>query len=622
MLWFYNILKGLWGMKSRVWVLIFSLFMFLATSVMAQDVYSPYIAGANEIIFNQSMFTIDVVDPQASTNWKGINYPGLRGSNQLVVYTPAFGYRTNTNEFGTEAIVTGDTVTSLSGADSLIPANGLVISGHGHAKKWINENIMIGAKISIDLEKKTITSYITSDTFLYTARERIKEVQNMMLYYAQNSSAYNMKRTEQNISKAKDYIDKAQKDSENSQKYASRAIEYADLAMSTVIPYEASELKGVWLRPVKYTPDEIAKVVADLSNSGVNNIFLETYFHGKTIFPSQTMSKYGFIRQNEEFIGFDPLRVWINEAHKRGVKIHIWFETFYVGNKPPETNPEYILARRPDWANRQKKSANSPTISYSVSEHNGYFIDPANPEVQTFLYELLSEIVTRYKPDGINLDYIRYPQSLAVNYPTYELSNWGYTKIAREEFKNMYGVDPMDLRVSDPLWYQWKFYRCNKITNFVRKTSHLCRANNITLTAVIFPNRPVALDTKLQDWRNWSMNDFVDGFTPLFLTCDDKTASNLMDQVLRNKSASTKLYAGLFVTFMNGANSDLIKQIHAARKNCLSGFIIFDYAHLNDNYLNTLTESILKPVKKEVIISEYSQVQQTKDNKRGRRSRK
>ena len=603
-------------MKSKFWAYIISIFLLLCGSVYAQDVFSPYVTQNNEIIFNQSMYRIDVVDPKVSTNLKGFNYPGLRGANQLVIYTPAFGYRTNTNEYGTEAIVIGDTVTSLSGADSLIPANGLVISGHGQAKKWINENIMVGAKISIDLEKKTITSYITSDTFLYTARERIKEVQNMMLYYVQNTVNYNSKRTEQNISKANDYIQKAQKNSEDSQKYASRAIEYANLAMSTVVPYDAKELKGVWIRPTFYNEKDITKTLDQLAAVGINNIFLETYYHGKTIFPSQTMTKYGFIRQNEEFVGFDPLRIWINEAHKRGIKVNIWFETFYVGNKPPETNPEYILAKKPGWANYQKKNADYASIPYSVSEHNGYFIDPANPEVQNFLYELLCEIITRYKPDGINLDYIRYPQSLEPRYSNYDMSNWGYTPYARTEFKNMYGVDPIELTTSNPLWFQWKAYRCNKITSFVRRVSVLCRFNNIAITAVIFPNRSAALDTKLQDWRSWSMNNFVDGFTPLFLTCDDKTAMNLMDEVLRNMSASTKLYAGLFVTFMNGAASDLIKQIHASRKYALGGVIIFDYAHLNDKYLEILTESVFKPNVRDVYVT--GSPTQSKDRKCGK----
>jgi len=555
-----------------------------------------YVPKTNEVIFNQSTFRIDVIDPRANTNTKGMNYPGLRGANQLVIYTPAFGFRTNTNEFGTEAVVVGDTVTSLSGADSLIPANGFVISGHGRAKKWMNENLMVGAKISVDQDTNTITSYITSDTFLYSAREKIKEVQNMKAYYAQISAFYNPRKTDQNIERANDFILRAERNCENSQKFASKAIEYADLAMAEVIPYDPNELKGVWIRPTYHSIEEIISVLNRMAETGINNVFIETYYHGQTIFPSSTMEKYGFIKQNSEYTDFDPLRVWITEAHKRGIKVHIWFESFYVGNKSPETNPEYILAKRPEWANYQKKNADSETIPYSVSEHNGYFIDPANPEVQNFLYELISEIITKYCPDGINLDYIRYPQSLAPNYSTYDLSNWGYTKYAREDFARIYGVDPIEIDANDPMWYQWKAYRAEKITNFVRKIGSLCRTNNVTVTAVIFPNRELAMDTKLQDWKSWSMNNFIDGFTPLFLTCDDKTAMNLMGNIIRNKSASTKLYAGLFVTFMNGSNSDLIKQIHAARRYCCNGLIIFDYAHLNDNYAKTLTESVFRPL--------------------------
>ncbi len=613
---------------KRTLLLIFFIINLLCGRVLAQSVYSEYIPYQNEVLFNQSMFRIDVVDPAASTNWKGINYPGLRGSNQLVIYTPSFGLRTGTNEFGTEAIVVGNTVTSLSGADSLIPANGFVISGHGNAKKWINENIMVGSKIYLDFDNKIITSYITSDTFLFSARERIREVQNMMSYYAQLYSNYSQKRTEQHLSKAQDFIDKAQKYSEDSQKYSSKAIEFANQALATVIPYDSNELKGVWIRPTYFDKKEIESVLDNLENAGINNIFIETYYHGKTIFPSKTMEKYGFIKQYEDYVGFDPLKVWINEAHKRDIKVHIWFQTFYVGNKPPETHPEYILAKKPEWANYQKKNVYSQTIPYSVSEHNGYFIDPANPEVQAFLYELLCEIVHRYQPDGINLDYIRYPQSLTSAYPNYDLSNWGYTPYARSEFRGMYGVDPLEIKPQDTLWPYWRHYRCGKVTNFVRKVSGLCRANNIQLTAVIFPNRTGAIDTKLQDWKIWSVNNFVDGFTPLFLTCDDKTASNLMEEVLRNKSASTKLYAGLFVAFMNGSASDMIKQIHAARKYCLNGLIIFDYAHLKDEYVQSLTESVFKSNKRGVIISkeisnQVTEVQKEtkpiRKNKRGKR---
>lgn len=610
-------------LMGRTLLYIFLVITFLCSSVFAQDAYQPYLPSNNEIVFNQSMFHIDVVDPVVSTNLKGINYPGLRGANQLVVYTPAFGFRTGTNEFGTEAVIVGDTVTSLSGADSLIPANGFVISGHGIAKQWINENIMVGSKIYIDLEKKIITSYMTSDTFLFAAKDRIREVQNMMAYYSQAYAGYNSKKIEQDLNRAKDFINKAERNGEYSQRYSSKAIECANQAMSKVIPFDSREVKGVWLRPTYFTRGEIEDVLNSIENAGIDSIFLETYYHGKTIYPSKVMENYGFIKQYEDYIGFDPLKIWITEAHKRGIKVNIWFQTFYVGNKSPETNSQYILARRPDWANCQKKNANSDTIAYSVSEHNGYFIDPANPEVQCFLYELLTEIIDNYKPDGINLDYIRYPQALSSNYSNYDLSNWGYTKYARNEFADLYGIDPIELKPYDALWNHWRVYRCNKVTDFVKKVSKLCRANGTELTAVIFPNRLNAIDTKLQDWKNWSINNFVDGFTPLFLTCDDKTAINLMEEVLRNKSAITKLYAGLFVAFMNGADTDLLKQIHATRRYDLNGLILFDYAHMNEKYINVLTESVFKPCRKEPIqvIEEAKKcnIEQKGKRKRGRR---
>ena len=48
----------------------------------------------------------------------------------------------------------------------------------------------------------------------------------------------------------------------------------------------------------------------------------------------------------------------------------------------------------------------------------------------------------------------------------------------------------------------------------------------------------------------------------------------------------------MFTTFMNGSESDMVRQIHEARKLKVDGFSIFDYAHLQDKYINTLKESI------------------------------
>lgn len=558
-----------------------------ATSIFEEpdiEAFSPLLIAPNEVIFKQNSRKVDHIDPNQTAS----QFPGGRGANQLIIYTHNFGSSTGTNEFGTEAIVENNTVVALSGANSTIPKNGVVISGHGVAKNWITQNLSVGSKVYIDKLNSTITAYTTTESYTYEAKSKINEAKSIIDYYTINLSGYNHQLPNSHIQTAQNYLKIAENESKNSsilKQYTQEAIDSANLAIKTAVPYLKDELKGTWIRPTETTKEQIIATLEKIEDSGFNNIYLETYFHGKTIFPSKVMNKYGFTVQNEIFEGFDPLEVWIKEAHKRDIQVHIWFQSFYVGNKPPESSLSNILAVRPDWGNKLKKDANSPAPSRSTSEHNGYFIDPANPEVQTFLLELLDEIITEYKPDGINLDYIRYPNS------TSSRSNngaWGFTEYARNDFQILYGVDPVELTPSDPMWLDWNEYRRGHITNFVKKVGKLCRDKHVYISTVIFPDLASALSTKQQDWRTWSTKGYIDGFTPLFLTNDSQMLASMMRDVMQVKAPETELYAGLFVTFMGGAPEDLIRQIYQTRKMKANGVIIFDYAHTTPVYTTTL----------------------------------
>lgn len=555
------------------------------------DMTEPYTLKRNEILFSQSKRVVDAVNPTAYSNKSGSFFPGARGANQLILYTNGYGERTHTNEFGTEAIIDGNIVTELSGADSFIPENGAVISGHGTAKTWINSNISVGTKIYYDETTGVITTFTTSDSLMFEARQKIDEAKNMIKYYSDKNTDYDMSSPEDYIKAAENYLKRAERNPEEVQKYSRLAIQSANSALKSVIPFKKSEFKGVWLRPTETTEAAICESVKKIKNSGIDNVFIETYFHGRTIFPSRTMEKYGFITQNEKFNGIDPLKIWIREAHKNGIKVHIWFETFYVGNQKPNSNPQNILAVKPEWGNKTRQYYESAAATPSVSEHNGYFIDPANPEVQNFLYELLQEIVTCYKPDGINLDYIRYPQAVSNS----AISNWGYTEYARSDFYGQYGQDPVNLTTTDPLWQAWGNYRRQKVTDFVAKIGLLGRQNNIYVSAVIFPDAKAAYTSKLQSWQTWSVNNYVDGYTPLFLTCNSKTLNSMVTEVLQHKAANTDLFAGLFVTFMGGSEEDLIREIHETRKLDIGGVILFDFAHLDDKYINTIATRVFSP---------------------------
>lgn len=550
-----------------------------------------------EGILSQSSFKISAIDPTAGVNFTGSFYPGGRGANQLVVYTQKNGLRTGTNEFGAEAIVVDNTVVQISGADSIIPKGGLVISGHGRAKTWMNENLTVGSKIFIDYKNMMVTAYLTNDSFIFATKEKIKEIDQVMRYYKDNDIYYDDSIAHDYVTKALDNLKRANRHPNDTQKYSSMAINSANKAMQYALPYYKSEFKGVWLRPTETSPEEIKKTLDRVKKYGLETIFLETYYQGKTIFPSETFKKYNVQAQRNEYANaeFDPLQVWVEEAHKRGLKVHIWFETFYAGNENPMNNPMNVISVYPKWANVTKMKYNSPTPVASLSEHNGYFLDPANPEVQTYLLCLLEEIITKYKPDGINLDYIRYPQSISAKFAGYDMSNWGYTEYARNEFKTAMNIDPVDIKYGTPQWDAWAKYRQNKITSFVFKAKQLTSKYNIPVTAVIFPDRFKSMEVKMQDWKTWSDNNYVDGFTPLILTCDKDTAVYLINDIKQNSRPNTKIYPGLFVAFMNGNPDDLLRQLHETRKLKTAGIVLFDFAHLDTKYTDVLLTNAFTP---------------------------
>jgi len=90
--------------------------------------------------------------------------------------------------------------------------------------------------------------------------------------------------------------------------------------------------------------------------------------------------------------GYDPLGFAVEECHKRGMEIQAWIATIPVGAKNS-------LGCR----TLMKKGFRIRNFS------TGSYLDPADPSVAPYLASICGEIVRKYDVDGINLDYIRYP---------------------------------------------------------------------------------------------------------------------------------------------------------------------------------------------------------------------
>ena len=90
---------------------------------------------------------------------------------------------------------------------------------------------------------------------------------------------------------------------------------------------------------------------------------------------------------------WDPLAFIMTEAHARGLKVMPVVCVLTSGHDTPR-GP---LKAHPEWALRKK-----------TGEVSGY-ISSGNAEARAWIVGAYKELVERYKPDGLLLDYLRYP---------------------------------------------------------------------------------------------------------------------------------------------------------------------------------------------------------------------
>ena len=101
---------------------------------------------------NSSTYPVAKIDPPRS----GI-YPGNRGMDEIVIYTPAYtSPTTGTNIYGKEVVVRNGVVVETNTNNSTIPADGYVISGHNKAGIWIQRTLPINTQVGYTNTKVTV----------------------------------------------------------------------------------------------------------------------------------------------------------------------------------------------------------------------------------------------------------------------------------------------------------------------------------------------------------------------------------------------------------------------------------------------------------------------------------
>ena len=566
--------------------------VFLRDHVQAGDVLQ--LAGLTTRTVTSA---VDAVDPTATTNTAGVDpvngqcYPGCRGAEQLIVYTTASARpSTGTNDYGFEVTVVGGRVTARGGNDRVIPADGLVLSGHGGRGAWLSSNAVLGAKV--DLAGSGLTITIDETTYFYGVEQALAKAESSIA--SAERSCLDAPLAEAKAAKAEAETLLAQARVASEAHNVDYAVELAEQARgrAEVAWYRTAESRpvegrGVWVRPTETTSAKIEATLDKIDAAGFNIVFLETIFQGYTIYPSAVAAAEGIPAQRPNMAGFDPLKAWVDGAHKRGIELHPWVESFFVGSQSENGGPGPVLTAHPEWAAVEREDVGKTGPQPSSQEVGYYFLDPAIPEARAYVEALYQEILTKYEVDGLHLDYIRYPVS-----QPWETAGFSHSDFARAAFKAENGVDPYSLTPDDALWATWNSWREKQVTSFVAEVREMQQqvAPRAQVSAAVFADPGDALTKKFQNWSDWVAKGYVDVLAGMsFGTSADSVARDTA--TMRTAVGDRNLlYTATYGPFRASTPDVVVDQIQAVRDAGSDGAALFAYNQLSGAQALSLAE--------------------------------
>lgn len=98
---------------------------------------------------------------------------------------------------------------------------------------------------------------------------------------------------------------------------------------------------------------------------------------------------------------YDPLTMWVDEGHKRGIEIHCWFNPYRA------LHPSSVKGGISD----DHISKTNPEIAKKYGDF--FWLNPTDQRVQDLSMQVIMDVVKRYDIDGVHMDDYFYP------YPSY-----------------------------------------------------------------------------------------------------------------------------------------------------------------------------------------------------------
>ena len=247
------------------------------------------------------------------------------------------------------------------------------------------------------------------------------------------------------------------------------------------------ELKGVFISYIelnnylKEKSDEeiknnIKQMIKNTEKLKLNTIFLQVRSQADAIYNSK-IYPFSFYINEEEKMPFDILEYFIEESHKKNIKVYAWINPYRI-----RTN-----------SNIDSITQNNPAYQYINSDYiyvnNGIYFNPSKKEVEDLIVNGVKEVL-RYQVDGVLFDDYFYPDN-EIDYKDYE-----------EYIKNNNYIDK-------------DIYNLNVVNRMIKRVHQECKSKNVLFGISPDGNIENNYNKNYADVKEWlESEEYIDFIIP------------------------------------------------------------------------------------------------------------
>lgn len=453
------------------------------TGEIGKEMFASVETGDRCLFDEYSMrvyFSNGEIDPFYEKTLRVTGYNDTRWADTVIIYNKS-GETTGTNVYGYEVCVGANGyVVSAGGNNNIVPQGGYVISAtEAKDTEILKMYFTVGTKC--ELADNSVTAKYGREQLARTAENEFELLKAKLETAKAQYKLIDYGATEAKIAEIK--IDNISTLEERNAVIAKmREID------PLLVESRSVETRSVWYTAEETKAEDIKKTVAAMKDAGINELVLSSITSRGTIVPINTKEipfKCDYVSRK-----LDIIKTYIEECHANDISIVVLVPV--MGGSFGENHTEWF------------------DVTNTGEDREEIFFSPANSEYRKAYMDYVRYIITHYDIDGLQLDYIRYPQF-------YNGVDAGYDEATIKLFEEKTGLGESVVReigkqlTAHPQWKTWWNFKTELINSWVEEIYGMASElrPDIYVTAAVAASDSVG--TYCQDPAAWIKGGYIDG---------------------------------------------------------------------------------------------------------------